>query len=237
MNRGIYSNATGMVSALRGMDVMANNLANASTVGFRQDGLVFGDYYERALNVGGRPIGTMGYGAATPEEFTPRVSGRLTKTGNPLDLALLDPNAMFAVQTPAGIRYTRNGEFNLDDQQRVVDRDGNLLLDSDGRPIVLDGQGPIEIAKTGEIVQDERTVGNVGVWNGTFEKEAANHYLATNVTPAAGAGVEQGALEASNVEPISAMIEMIRFQRFFEMSQKSIQSQDEMTGKVIEVLR
>ena len=237
MNRGIYSTATGMLSAMRGMDVMANNLANASTAGFKQDGLVFSDYYLRELSANGRNIGTLGYGASNPEEFTANDQGQLTKTGNPLDLAIPSRGGMFAVQTPAGIRYTRDGEFSLDAQNRVVDREGNLLLDNSSRPIVLDGDGPVTIAKTGEITQDDQTVATVGIWNGNFVKDGANRYTATNAQVIPGATVEQGMLEQSNVEPVLAMVEMIRYQRFFEMSQKSIQSQDEMTGKVLEVLR
>lgn len=237
MNRGIYSTATGMLSAMRGMDVMANNLANASTTGFKQDGLVFTDFYERELAVGGRNIGTMGYGAANPEEFTANDQGQLTKTGNPLDLGLPTRAGMFAVQTPNGIRYTRDGQFSVDSQSRVVDREGNPLMDDRNNVITLDGDGPITISKNGEITQDDRTVAKVGVWNGNFVKDGVNRYSSTDAQVMAGASVEQGSLEQSNVEPVLAMVEMIRYQRFFEMSQKSIQSQDEMTGKVLEVLR
>jgi flagellar basal body rod protein FlgG len=237
MNRGIYSTATGMIAAQRAMDVTANNLANASTVGYKQDGLTFNDFYTRQLASNGRAIGSLGSGAAAEGEFTNRDQGRLNPTGNPLDLALANPNGMFGVMTPGGTRYTRDGSFSLDAQNRVVDRDGNPLLDVDGREILLNGNGPVTISKAGEVTQDDRLVATVGVWQGRFEKTGDNHFSSPDAQPLAGATIEQGSLEQSNVESIQAMVDMIRFGRFFEMSQKSIQTQDEMTGKVIEVLR
>lgn len=237
MNRGIYSSATGMLSAMRGMDVLANNLANASTTGFKQDGLVFADYYQRNLSVNGQSIGTMGYGAANPEEFTANDQGQLVKTGNALDLALPTRGGMFAVQTSNGVRYTRDGQFTLNSDNRVVDREGNPLLDERGNPIDLEGEEGLTISKSGEITQNDRSIATIGVWNGNFVKDGTNRYSSTDAQALAGGQVESGALEQSNVEPVLAMVEMIRYQRFFEMSQKSIQSQDDLTGKVLEVLR
>ncbi|MGV3614631.1 MAG: flagellar hook-basal body protein [Fimbriimonas sp.] len=237
MNRGIYSTASGMISAQRAMDVTANNLANASTAGFKQDALVFGDYYTRELAVQGRRIGSMGSGAAPKGEVTNFEQGRLNRTGNSLDLALTNPQGMFAVQTPGGIQYTRDGEFSLDAQNRVVDRRGNPLLDATGNVISLDGDGPVKISASGEILQDEQPIATVGVWSGTFQKVGDNRYASTNAVPLPGETMKQGHLEGSNVEPIVAMIDMVRNGRHFEMSQKSIQTQDELTGKVIDVLR
>lgn len=219
------------------MDVTANNLANASTAGFKQDALVFSDYYTRELQVQGRRIGSMGSGAVTQEEVTYNAQGRLNRTGNPLDLALTTENRMFAVQTPQGVAYTRDGEFNLDAQNRIVDRQGNPLLDDAQRPIVLPDDSPVVIGENGQISQNDQPVATVGVWQGSFTKTGDNHFSSQNATPAPDGTMKQNYLEQSNVEPIVAMIDMIRCGRHFEMSQKSIQTQDELIGKAIEVLR
>lgn len=237
MNRGIYSTASGMLSAQRAMDVTANNLANASTAGFKQDGLAFHDFYTRQLQVQGRSIGSLGSGAAAQEEVTNFAQGRLSRSGNPLDLAITTEQRMFAVQTPEGIRYTRDGEFNLDAQDRIVDRQGNPLLDADGRAIVLSGDGPVTVSETGEISQNAIPVAQVGTWQGTFAKTGDNRFSSQNATTATDATMKQGYVEQSNVEPIVAMIDMVRCGRQFEMSQKSIQTQDDLLGKVIDVLR
>lgn len=237
MNRGIYSTASGMLSAQRAMDVTANNLANASTAGFKQDALVFHDFYTRQLQQNGRSIGSMGSGAAAQQEITYNAQGRLNRTGNPLDLAITAEGRMFAVQTPQGIEYTRDGEFNLDAQNRIIDRQGNPLLDDGGRAITLAGDGPVTIAENGQITQDDQLVGTIGTWQGTFTKIGNNHFTAQNATLATDGTMKQNHLEQSNVEPIVAMIDMIRCGRQFEMSQKSIQTQDELTSKVIDVLR
>lgn len=226
-----------MLSAQRAMDVTANNLANASTAGFKQDGLAFHDFYTRQLKAQGRGIGSLGSGAAAAEEVTNFAQGRLSKTGNSLDLALTSERRMFAVQTPQGIRYTRDGEFNLDGQDRVVDRQGNLLLDDASQPIVLSGDGVITVGENGQIEQNGAPVARVGVWQGNFTKTGDNRFTAQNPTAAPDATMKQGYLEQSNVEPIVAMIDMVRCGRQFEMSQKSIQAQDELLGKVIDVLR
>lgn len=240
MNRGIYSTATGMQAAQRWMDVTANNLANVSTPGFKRDGLTFNDFMIRNLAAdGGRgpQIGSLGSGAAPRGEFTDTSIGNLQKTGNALDLAIPTQEGMFAIQTPTGIRYTRDGEFTLDSGNRVVNRDGNALLDENNNEIVLTGNGPITVSRDGQLSEAERPVARIGLWRGNFQKAGSNDYEIANPVAVAAPQIQQGALEASNAEPIQAMVDMIRFGRFYELSQRSIQTQDEMTGKVLEVLK
>ena len=237
MNRGVFGTATGMMAQQRAMDVMANNLANASTVGYKADGLAFGDFYERELQVGGRSIGRLGSGATVQAEFTRFAAGRLQKTGNPLDLALTGGKAMFAVQTSAGVRYTRDGQFGLDAQNRLVDRDGNPVLDERGAEILVPADGPVTVAPTGELSQDDRPFATLGVFQGRFQKVGDNRFAGVNVRPIEDAPVVQGALEQANLDPIQAMAQMIQIGRAFEMSQKAIQTEDDTTGKVLEVLR
>ena len=102
MNRGIYSTATGMVAAQRWMDVTANNLANASTNGFKRDGLLFNDAMQRSSAptvASARASGSIGTGAVPQAEYTVFERGSLTMTSNPLDMAIENDKGMFAVQT------------------------------------------------------------------------------------------------------------------------------------------
>src|SRR6476659_6008506 len=135
MNRGIYTTALGMNSLQRAMDVTTNNLANASTNGFKRDALVFQDTLQREMFADGgqgQSIGKLGSGASPVEEYTVQDSGEITVTSNPLDMAIRDPKGMFGVKTSAGTRYTRDGAFALDENRRLVTKAGNPVLDKDG---------------------------------------------------------------------------------------------------------
>src|ERR1043165_6847234 len=108
MQRGVYSAATAMATAQQWLDVVTNNLANASTTGFKKDGLTFNDGLVRELasHAGTGPgIGSLGSGAVVKGAYTDFSSGAIAPTGNPLDLAIKTPTGAFAVQTSAGVRY------------------------------------------------------------------------------------------------------------------------------------
>lgn len=222
------------------MDVMSNNLANASTPGFKQDGLTFKDFLVRdlAANGGrGRKLGSLGSGSKEVSEYTNDQVGTPKQTGNPYDLALTTKEGMFGISTAAGTRYTRDGEFSTNIDGRIVDRQGNALLDDRGQPIDVPTAASVVITPDGQITADGNPVAQIGVWTGAFQKVGDNDYSCAQPTAMDQNGIMQGALESSNVETIHAMVEMIRLGRFYEMAQKSIQSQDESNGKVLEVLR
>ena len=105
MNRGIYATAAGMSATQMQMDALTHNLANASTSGFKQDGLAFQDNLAVQLRMGGQAIGTMGYGPKLEKEFTDFGLGTIAPTGNPLDLAITTEKGFFAVETPAAESY------------------------------------------------------------------------------------------------------------------------------------
>src|SRR5438128_8278 len=128
MNRGLYTAASGMSAAQRMLDVTANNLANASTTGFKSDGLVFKDALEANLNSGGRNIGQMSYGVVADGAYTNFGVGAITPTGNPLDVAINDSKGAFKVEANGQKRFTRDGSFRLDDQKQLVTREGYPVL-------------------------------------------------------------------------------------------------------------
>src|SRR5579862_6795104 len=150
MNRGVYSTATGMIASEQLLDVVSNNLANASTNAFKQDGISFGTAMDMALASEGRPIGSISTGAGVATEYTDFSPGAITSTGNPLDMAIESSKGAFAVQTPSGVSYTRDGAFELNDSRQLVTKQGYQVLGDDGSPITVH-QGQLEVGEDGSI--------------------------------------------------------------------------------------
>ncbi len=244
MNRGIYTTATGMSAAEHWMDVIANNLANIDTVGYKRDGISFDDMLRRQL-VGqggtGAILGTLGSGAAAYEQYTDFATGTMRTTGNPVDFAMNGVSTMFGIQTDSGVKYTRNGAFALmaagGGKLALVTKDGFPVLDERGRPVEVPS-GQLKIGLDGAIAVDGADTGlKVGVFTGTFKKNIAGggQFDAPNakVADIGTYGVQQGMLESSNVNAIEAMVEMISAQRSYELAQKSILQQDDDTDKLM----
>lgn len=220
------------------LDVVANNLANASTNGYKRDGLNFNDGLLRQMLAGGGeggPIGTLGSGSVIEGQYADFRQGTVTATGNPLDLAILTESGAFAVQTPAGVRYTRDGAFQLNTERQIVDKSGRPLLDSNQQPITVP-RGKIDVTDGGTVSVDGKAVAQIGVFTGAFVKEGGNLFQATDAKPADLVSLATGSLESSNVNAVEEMIAMIRLNRAFEMAQKNIQSQDESTERLISSL-
>src|SRR5687767_4718787 len=172
MNRGIYATATGMIAADKWMSVVSNNLANVSTNGFKRDELVFADAYQRELRAnGGRGmhLGSLGSGAMLQAEYTVFERGAIVPTGNPLDLAIDSERGLFAVETPQGVRYTRDGAFQLDSERRIVTKSGHPVLDDRGNAIELP-LGPFRIEPNGAVIAGEFEIARIGVYEGRAKK-------------------------------------------------------------------
>ena len=238
MNRGIYSLASGMVATQQAMDVVSNNLANVNTGGFKRDQALFNDALEKAISgSNGAPLGTLGSGAAIKEQFTDLTQGAIKQTGSPMDLAI-EGNGMFAVQGPDGqVAYTRDGAFTQSPGGQLTTAQGYPVLDSSLKPIQL-RPGSIDVSSDGSIssASDGTAYAQIGIFNGNFSKDGAGLYSSSDATSAASAQVKQGALESSNVNPITSMVEMISLSRNFDMAQKSIQSEDDMTQRLTSAL-
>lgn len=226
------------MAATRWMDTISNNLANASTNGFKADEVSFSDVFVKEVyeNGGsGSYLGSVGTGPVEVGEFTRFTLGPTHQTSNPLDLSLGSVQTMFSVQNSVGEkRYTRDGSFQMDENRNLVTRSGLKVLDDQGKAVQLGAKGEIKIAGDGTVMQGGQRVAKLAVYTGTFAKEGVNLCTASNVSQSAAPMIQQGFLEGSNADPVSSMIELIQVNRLFEMAQKSIQSQDEMTGKLIE---
>ncbi len=209
----------GGIRQMRQLEVIANHLANADTAGFKRDILTFDDAFKAQLN-------------------TDQSLGELQVTSNPLDLALTD-EGFFTVQTPRGVRYTRNGTFTLDNGGFIVTSNGDPVL-GEGGPIQVDGQN-ITITETGGVMVDNVQVDILSVVSFTdldqLHKEGSSLFVnkggANNEVPAENVNVKQGVLEKSNVTTVVEMTTMIETHRLFEAYQKTILAFDETDSKAI----
>lgn len=241
MNRGVYATGTGMLSAQRWMEVTTNNLANATTNGYKRDQVTFREAMMQTLaaNGGSGPvIGEAATGSVADGQITVFERGLLTPTGNPLDVAIDRELGMFAVRTPSGVQFTRDGSFALNNEQQLVTQAGHLVLDADQQPITLP-KGRPTFGTDGTLNVNGQPIGRVGVFTGSFSKLGSNLYSGQNAQAlsASEAVVKPQHIESSNVNAIQAMVDMITAGRAFEISQKSIVSQDELTQKLIQSLQ
>ena len=236
MLKGLYTAASGMLAQTAKMDVITNNLANASSTGYK------GDIASFDLSLAARkqppgiqlasqflnnsPVLSIKYNT----DFT---AGTLQKTDNPLDLAL-EGSGFFVVQTPNGTRYTRNGNFSRDSQGRLVTSNGFPVWGQKGGPINLLGE-EIEINTLGEVFVDGIRVDTLRIADfsspNVLLKEGNGLFAiadpAVQENPAAGTQVRQGFLENSNVSPVTLMAELIETMRGYETYQKAIHLFDE----------
>lgn len=214
----------------RQMEVVANNLANMNTVGFKGENMMFVDHFVRSRG-GEKPFPQKLHFVRDIATFRSAIEGEITQTNNALDVAIAGPG-YFVVQTPDGERYTRNGRFQLDQSGQLVTQEGFAVL-TQGGPIVL---GPrdasVDIARDGTVASETGQLGKLRVV--TFDNEAAlrqvgNTLFRTDETPRAAEKptVIQGALEASNVQPIVEITRMIDVQRTYESLARFIDREDE----------
>jgi flagellar basal-body rod protein FlgF len=259
--RGLYSSASGALVAESMADNVANNLANVDTSGFKQTLLQIQsspslDIYRIQTDPGstptnplaGRPVhqevGELGTGAQVYDTPTSYDEGSLQATGNPLDLAITNTaNAFFTIQTPNGVRYTRDGEFAEDGQGILRTRDGNTVLSTQGQQIQLQQQGAVTVQKDGTVVQNGVPVAQLALtqFNSllNLRPEGVNNYAITgNAGPTATttAQVQQGSLETSNANVVKSMVDLITAERWFDANEKSIMTQDNATNTAISIV-
>ncbi len=231
-----------MTAAEKWLDAISHNLANASTTAYKRDAILFNEGLERMLSADGgtgAQIGDLAAGPATQGIYTIWEVGAIQPTGNSLDLAIANPNAAFRVQTASGPQFCRGGNFSLDATGQIVTGLGEPLLDAQGEPIRIDAHGPIRIDRDGTLSVNDQPITRIPIYQGVFQKVGGDRYLAANAQEVEPGQVEirQGALEASNVNPITEMISMIKLNKAFEMAQKSAQSQDESTERLLRILQ
>jgi len=226
MNSGFYSAYTGLASRMQALDVLANNLANAGTIGFKaqhefyrsfQAGLQRG--WATPANLAVNQFGLLG-GARVDLQ-----AGSFETTGNDTDAAIEGPG-FFTVQTKGGVRYTRSGNFRLDAQRRLVTTAGDAVLGEQG-PVQVPA-GVLAISEDGTLSVDGAILTRLRVVDfapGTaLTPEGSTYFTAPNgaAKPALDARVRQGTLEASNSDPVRSAVALIELQRNFQMMEKAL---------------
>jgi flagellar basal-body rod protein FlgF len=210
------------------MAILANNLANVNTAGYKADQVSFSEVLDQAT---GLPTVTAG-------QFTELTAGAQEQTGNPLDVAV-QGDGFFVVDTPDGRRFTRDGAFQLGSDGTLITADGHPVLGSGG-PVVVDPQTKgIRIDPNGKVWADGNEVDTLQVV--TFpsgsppQKVGGSLFAGTGDTPVAEPRVSQGSLERSNVSPILEMSRMIGIARGYEAYQKLVQSLDQTAAQTNDV--
>lgn len=223
MQNNFYVGLSAQKALLRRLDSIANNVANASTGGFRAEEVTF----SAALSDVNKD--TVAF-ASAGQTYISTKPGEIVRTDNPFDVAV-QGNAWLAMQTPAGTVYTRDGRMNMTAQGELQSVNGYPILDVSGSPIRVEPDaGPPQIGRDGTIAQGKRSVGRLGLF--VIEQQAnltrfQNSGVIPDVpaTPAvesAKYGVQQGFVERSNVNPVAEMTRMVMIQRTFDAVTSSI---------------
>lgn len=237
MNSGMYPAVSGSLAAMRRMDMISNNLANANTPGFKKDRMSFEGLLAGAVNPPEVPQGQTADPILQKENlYIDFAAGPTSQSGNPLDVAL-NGDGFFAVTTPEGTAYTRQGNFRTSADGTLVTVDGYPVQGNGGSPITVKGSH-IQIDANGGVIVDGAQVGTISVVDFekpyAFTKTAGTMLVPTDpqaATQAAKAQVMQGSLEGSNVESIVEMVQLIETNRYFEACSKAIKGFDDLTTK------
>ncbi len=241
MDNAIYVGVSRQMVLRREMDIIANNIANLDTTGFKVESLMQKtDPAEPARTLGGpRPVKFVAADAVA-RDFG---QGAMNKTGAPLDMAL-EGEGFFQIQTPNGPRFTRDGRFTTDPAGRLVTQNGMAVLDDGGGEILIDPEkGQVEIGADGTMSQGDERVGKVGMYafanQGALEKAGDNTFRnSSNLQPqpAATARLRQGYLETSNVKPVLEITRMVEVSRAYESTAKMIDAEADLSRRSVERL-
>lgn len=236
MENAIYATLTRQTGLMQELQVIANNIANSSTSGFKAEAVVFSEYVSE---VGAdKPSLSMAQAKVRNTDFT---QGGLTQTGGTFDLAI-EGEGFFLIQTPGGERLTRAGSFTPNANGDLVTMDGNPVLDVGGAPVFIpQGLGEIGIAADGTISAQGRPVGQIGVVIPndltTLTREGGLLFNAADgFAPADQGRVLQGFVENANVNPITEIGRMIEVQRAYEMGQNFLKNEDDRIRGMIRAM-
>jgi len=233
MTQGIHQLTASMVNQLNRVDVISNNLANANTVGFKEENLAEGTFnryleqQEKKDKVVLKESLIMDTIPKIDMSYKSETVGALKQTGNNLDFAIKDREMFFKVQNEQGnIEYTRDGSFKTVDG-KLINQNGYPVLDNDNIPVDINNPN---FARTISVVKTEFTnLEKIGNNNYKVSDEKKVELIANSENY-----ILQGSLEQSNVNTIRTMVGLIEAQRKFEQSQKAITGIDQINSKVIE---
>jgi flagellar basal-body rod protein FlgG len=215
MDAGLFIAASGMVAEQTRQDQLSNDLANASTPGFKADETPQHSFGEVLLanTSSNRPIGTVSTGVALGRGYTDLAPAGMQTTNQPLDFGIVG-SGFFAVRTAQGVRYTRDGQFTTSAQGLLTDAAGNDVLDQAGAPIRVGANGSVPAASVGVFEVSNAAKQGENLFNGA-------------PTGRARGAVRSGVLEESGASPAKVMVQMISSLRSFQSGQQAIQAIDQ----------
>lgn len=226
MDSGFYAACTALMARTQSLDMVANNLANTSTPGYRAQHDVFSSLLATASGAPtsalNKAINNFGVLGGTSLDLT---QGNLDRTGNDLDLGIEGPG-FFEVKTPGGQVFTRNGNFHVSPQGQLVTSEGDPVMGDQG-PIPIVG-GPVSVSSDGTISVNGAVAGKVKMVefpSGTKLESVGKTYYsapAKSEQAATQSKIEQEMLESSNVNPVASAVELVTTQRYAELMQRAL---------------
>lgn len=230
-----YATLSRQTGLMREMRVVANNIANSATTGYRSEGLIFSEFVQSSP-------GQQSLSMARANIFnTSMEQGQLTQTAGTFDFAI-EGDAYFMVETPMGERLTRSGAFSPNAEGDLVTMDGHRVLDAGRAPVFIPGTAEsIDVGADGTITADGNTVGQIGLFQPDEEaillrEDGVMFRAEGEIVNAEGAKMVQGYLEGSNVNAITQVTRMIEIQRAYEMGQSFLETEDQRIRNAIEKL-
>ncbi|HWX44135.1 MAG TPA: flagellar hook-basal body protein [Solirubrobacteraceae bacterium] len=215
MDLGLYIAASGMVAEQTRQAQLSNDLANASTPGYKPDEAPQRSFAELLLTntTTGQPIGSLNVGVALGKTYTDMTPAGMQDTGQPLDFGIVG-SGFFAVRTPQGIHYTRDGQFTTSAQGQLTDSAGDPVLSQAGAPIQVGADGTVPAA-------------GLGVFEVPGAVKQGENLFAGTPSGRASGKVRQGALEESGVNAARTMVDMVGSLRTFQSGQQAIHAIDQ----------
>ncbi len=244
MNRGMYVAGTSMLTNRQHMDVIANNIANATTTGFKEDTFVSRSFKDMLISATNEQnivnktaeVGPYNTGIHVDAVYTNFQTGAITDSDLPTDLAI-EGNGFFVVNTPQGERYTRDGSFRLNANGYLVTQDGYNVLGRNGAIYV--GDGELSVNGHGRVMVNGVDVDTLRIANvadlDSLRKEGKNLYSGQGADTDTGFTIRQNALESSNTDVVSGIVDMMKVYRNYESSQTVIQTIDNTLAKAVEL--
>ena len=234
MDTAGYTTLTRQSGLMHEMQVVANNIANISTTGFRREGVIFEEYIAPVQD---GPSLSMASGNARVVDLT---QAGLSQTNAAFDFAI-QGEGFFQIETPDGERLTRAGSFTPSPNGELVTNDGYRLLDQGGAPVFIPPNARnLAVAQDGTISADGAPIARIGLWQPSdplsLQHQSGTLFSAKGIEPAEGGTILQGYLEDSNVNPVMEIARMIEVQRAYELGQSFMDQEDKRMRGVIETL-
>ncbi|MGE0769533.1 MAG: flagellar basal-body rod protein FlgF [Hyphomicrobiaceae bacterium] len=234
METGLYVLVSGQLALQRRLDTIANNVANSSTSGFRAENVTFESILSNQ---------SIAYSSRGGTTFS-MASGGLTQTDNPLDMAI-QGDAFFAIATPAGKVYTRDGRLSVSSTGELQTLNGHAVLDTSGAPLQVNpGQGSISVAPNGVLSQNGKPTGTIGLFKlpaGAQLQRGSGAGLVSDLPAEPVANftensIKQGYVEGANVNAVREMTRLVAVSRTFEAISSSLSESDRKLDESIRAL-